>query len=135
MPTCLAADMDGWLIRSHAAKMISNYAINVVGKTPDMTKSCIFDDMSNETLELQAFAVTACRLGLMGLEADGVTPAQSFNPNQPLHKAHFATMLSRLLFGTTYDGNYECRYCNHVDKMVEDGVITIVTDLFDPLKR
>jgi hypothetical protein len=115
--------------------MISNYAINVLGKTPDQTKVCVFDDMANETEEMQSFAVIACQLGLMGLEADGVTPAQSFNPTQYLNKAHFATILSRLLFGTQYDGNFDCRYCDHVDKMVDDGVITIVTDLFDPLKR
>jgi len=45
MPDCLSANMDGSLIRSHAAKMMSNYAMNVLDKEPDTEKVCEFDDM------------------------------------------------------------------------------------------
>jgi len=45
MSTCEDADMDGTLIRAHAAKMISNYAMNVLDMEPDTTKVCEFDDM------------------------------------------------------------------------------------------
>lgn len=135
MPTCLAADMDGWLIRSHAAKMMSNYAINVLGKTPDTTKVCVFSDMENETLEMKTYAVTACQLGLMGLQVDGETPDVVFNPETLINKAMFATILSRLMYGSTHDGNDACRYCDHVDAMVEEGIITVTTDLLDPFRR
>lgn len=135
MPTCLAADMDGWLIRSHAAKMMSNYAMNVLGKTPDTSKVCIFGDMEAETLEMKTYAITACQLWLMGLEVDGVTPAANFNPGALLNKAMFATILSRLMYGNIHDGNDTCWYCNHVEAMVEEGIITVTTDLLDPFRR
>ena len=135
MPTCLAADMDGLLIRSHAAKMMSNYAINVLGKTPNTSKVCVFSDMTGQSLELQAYAVTACQLGLMGLMVDGINPDVVFNPDTLMNKAMFATILSRLMYGNIHDGNDACWYCDHVDAMVEEGIITVTTDLLDPFRR
>jgi hypothetical protein len=38
MPTIQEADMNGNLNRIAMAKMLSQYAINVLGKTPDTTK-------------------------------------------------------------------------------------------------
>ena len=102
---CVEADMDGLLIRKHAAKFISNYAMNVLGKTRDTTKVCEFTDMEGESLEMRTYAILACQLGIMGLEADGKTPDTVFNPNSYIDKAMFATMLSRLLYGSTYDNN------------------------------
>lgn len=102
---CVEADMDGPLIRKHAAKFISNYAMNVLGKTRDTTKVCEFSDMEGESREMKVYAVLACQLGIMGLEADGKTPDIVFNPNSNIDKAMFATMLSRLLYGSEYDNN------------------------------
>lgn len=67
MPTCSQANMDGTLIRAHAAKMMSNYAMNVLDMEPDTDKVCEFDDMADESAEMQGYAITACQLGLMGL--------------------------------------------------------------------
>jgi hypothetical protein len=107
MPSCAQADMDGTLIRAHAAKMMTNYAMNVLNKTPDTNKACIFDDMQDQTEELQNYAILACQLGLMGLASDGVTPASSFNPDRTIDKAQFTTILSRLLYGPQYDNKQE----------------------------
>lgn len=135
MPTCIDANMDGFLIRSHAAKMMTNYAMNVLKKEPNTSKVCTFDDMNDQSLEMQTYAILACQLGLMGLETDGITPTKSFNPTNNVDKAQFATILSRLLYGEEFNGNTTCWYCDHVAKLQEEGVIKIVTDLFDPLKR
>lgn len=135
MPTCLTANMDGLLIRAHAAKMISNYAMNVLKQEPNTDKVCTFNDMDEQPLEMQTYAQIACQLGLMGLETDGVTPSTSFNPTDYLDKAQFATILSRLLYGEQYNGNTTCWYCDHVAALQDAGVITVITDLFDPLKR
>jgi hypothetical protein len=35
MPTIQLADMEGYLTREDMAKMMANYAVNVLGKTPD----------------------------------------------------------------------------------------------------
>lgn len=60
-----AANPSGLVFRKHAAKMISQFAINVLGKNPDSTKSCNFVDTKNESPELQRYAKTACQLGIM----------------------------------------------------------------------
>jgi len=51
--TIQQADINGSLIRSHMAKMITNYALNVLGLTPDTSKDCEFTDIANETSEMQ----------------------------------------------------------------------------------
>jgi hypothetical protein len=44
------------------AKMISNFAINVLKKTPDTTKDCEFTDMDTQSEEMQSYTITACQL-------------------------------------------------------------------------
>lgn len=135
MPSCIDANMDGLLRRDEAAKMMSNYAMHVLGKTPDNSKACDFSDMADESNEMQQYAIAACRLGIMGLEFDGVNPAKEFDPNGLVDKAQFATILDRLINDRTHDGNAACWYCDHVSALQDNGVITVTTDLFDPLKR
>ena len=56
------ADMNGSLIRAHLAKMISNYAINVLGKKPNITLKCEFKDADDASKEMQSYIKTACQL-------------------------------------------------------------------------
>jgi len=80
--------MTGVLIRSHLAKMMSEYVMKVLGKSPDTTRKCIFTDMSNQTEEFKKYAILACQLGLMGLKTDG-TPATKFDPDDQVNRAIF----------------------------------------------
>jgi len=80
--------MTGILIRAHLAKMMSEYAIKVLGQTPDMTRKCVFTDMNNQTAEFKKYAIMSCQLGLMGLKTDG-TPATKFDPNDQVNRAIF----------------------------------------------
>jgi hypothetical protein len=48
MPNIQAADMNSPLTRIAMAKMLSKYAINVLKKTPDTTKTISFPDVSAE---------------------------------------------------------------------------------------
>lgn len=114
--------MTGILIRSHLAKMMSEYAINILGQTPNTTRKCVFSDMQNETQELQSYAIKACQLGLMGLKTDG-TPADKFNPNGQVNRAIFGTTLSRALRGDKYNGGQN-RYTKHLDALFEKAIIT-----------
>lgn len=70
----------------------------------------------------------------MGLDASG-TPKDLFEPNEIVNKAQLATILSRMLYGETHNTTDECRYCDHVTALQEVGIITVVTDLLDPLRR
>ena len=99
------ANVDWYLIRSHFAKMISEFAVNVVWFKPKKWKTWCdkFDDIDTLNKELHDFAVISCELSLMWLESDGVTPSKSFNPNDRVTRAQFGTVLSRLLFGGMYN--------------------------------
>lgn len=61
------ANLNGKLLRKHAAKMVSQFAINVLGKKPDHLRVCEFNDMGNETPEMKYYAKLACKLGIMWL--------------------------------------------------------------------
>ncbi len=50
-------------------------------------------------------------------------------------KAQFATILSRLLYGSTYNTSDTCWYCKHVEALKKAGILTVTTDILDPLKR
>ncbi len=130
----MAADMDGLLIRSNAAKMITNFVMNVMDRKPDTTKQCAFTDMANQSAEMQKYAVLACQLGLMGLNGDG-SVAERFDPTNLVTKVQFVTILSRLIYSEKNNSTEECRYCKHVEAMQTKKVITVTTDLMEPLKR
>ena len=89
------ADMNWSLIRAHLAKMMSNYAINVLGKKPNTALKCSFKDTDDASKEMQSYIKTACQLWLMGKDTD------AFTPNNLVTRAQFGTILSRLLYGST----------------------------------
>ena len=121
------ANLDWYLIRSHFAKMISEFAVNVLGIQREIWKKWCdqFNDIGGLNSELRDFAVTSCELWLMWLEADWVTPAKSFNPGNYVTRAQFWTVLSRLLFGDAYNVKDEWdastdkwfRYRNHLEAL------------------
>jgi hypothetical protein len=121
-----SANMYGQLIRSNMAKMIANYAKEVLGKTPDTTKVCNFSDVSSESAELQASIVEACQLGLMGLNADG-TAADKFNPKAVITRAQFGTVLSRALYGNANNGG-EPYYAAHLQALKDAGIMTNISN-------
>jgi len=62
MPTCKKANLDGLLLRKHAAKMIVNFAKNILKKQPDTTRNCVFSDMAAEDGEMNQYALEACQM-------------------------------------------------------------------------
>ena len=65
MDTIETSNVYGQLIRSHMAKMLSAWATDVLGLTPDTTKTCEFTDIENQTQEMKDYITEACQLGLM----------------------------------------------------------------------
>lgn len=113
--------------------MIVNFATKVLGKEPELERTCVFTDILSETAELQQYAIDACQFGIMGLRGDG-SPADIFNPNNLLDKAQYSTMLSRLIYGEI-NNSETCWYCNHVDVLYRDGIITSKENLTIPFLR
>jgi hypothetical protein len=128
------ADLDWYLYRNHFAKMISQFAINVLWDEPNVWKEWCdnFEDIDWDTEELKWFMKTACELGLMWLEADWITPKKVFNPEWFVTRAEFGTVFSRLLFGGRYNIKDEAIvfeqewfwYKDHLDALKRYGVMT-----------
>lgn len=116
-----SANMYGNLIRSHMAKMMVNYAKEVLGKSLDTTATCNFTDIANESAEMKGYITEACQMGLMGV---GIT---AFRPNDTVTRAEFGTVLSRALWGDTNNGG-EPYYVNHLNALKEAGVMTNISN-------
>ncbi|MEI6118255.1 MAG: hypothetical protein WCP92_03255 [bacterium] len=79
------------------AKMIVNFAITLGGLTPNTGKQCTFTDIAHQSAEMKFYIKLSCQLGLMGV---GI---HTFNPTGDITRAEFGTVLSRVLWGTTYE--------------------------------
>ena len=63
-----AARLNDHTTRGEFAKIISNYSMNVLGLTADADAQCGFSDLASVAgTDLADYAVTACQLGLMGI--------------------------------------------------------------------
>jgi thermitase len=119
--TVQQADLTGSLIRKHLAKMISNFAIKELGKTPNTWLVCTFTDMHDETTEMKLYSKLACQLGLMGLDTNWI-PIQTFNPDGKVTRAQFGTVLSRTLRDTIYNGGNPY-YVDHLNALQEEQIM------------
>ena len=117
MPSIEAAHMNSPLTRIAMAKMLSQYAINVLWKKPANVVVPEFPDVTADMDAQYDNGVTlAYQLWIMGINV------QNFRPNDLVTRAEFWTALSRLLFGTPDgEGAY---YETHLKKLMEEGIIT-----------
>jgi hypothetical protein len=104
------ANLHGYLTRAQAAKMLSQFTIQILRRSPDTHKQTNFSDIEGYG-DLTARMKTSYQLGLMGIN----TP--QFNPNAPMTRAEFGTVLSRALRGNTYDQQGEKYYETHLQQL------------------
>lgn len=129
MPSAYEANLKGKLVRKDLAKMISEYALKVVKLKPDNSLTCLFNDLEEETLETKYYTKLACKLGLMGRHADGKQKLDDFMPNEAVNRAQFGTVLSRTLFGESYNvqtgEDYE-RYQKHLQALNNKSIMNMI---------
>lgn len=109
------ANMYGAITRAEMAKMLSVYAKEVLGKTPDTSKACTFSDIDSVKGDLHDYIIESCQLGIMG---QGIT---AFRPYSTITRAEFGTALSRLLYGIADGTPY---YATHLDKLKQEWIMT-----------
>ena len=115
METIKQANTDKEITRAELAKMISNYAKNVLWKTLDTTKTCLFLN-SNVSADLVQYMTESCQLWLMW---QGIS---DFRPNDSVTRAEFWTVLSRMLFNTEdWTDKY---YSTHLAKLKSEWIIS-----------
>jgi hypothetical protein len=113
------ANMYGSLTRIAMAKMMANYAVEVLGKTPDTSKDCTYPDVSTALDAQYDNGVTnACQLGLMGVGID------HFNPNGLVTRAEFGTALSRALYGDAHNVTTNPYYAEHLATLKDADIMT-----------
>ena len=111
------ANMYGAITRAEMAKMLSVYAKEVLGNTPDTSKACTFSDIDSVKWDLHEFIIESCQLGIMG---QGIT---AFRPYDTISRAEFGTALSRVLWGDQYEGGTPY-YAKHLDALKAAGIMT-----------
>jgi hypothetical protein len=123
MPTIQKANMEWKLTRIAMAKMLSQYAINVLWKTPDATQNNKFNDVTDKLdSDYDDGVALAYQLGIMWQNM----PWNNFRPNDEVTRAEFATALSRMAYWTS-DWEYRATskyYVHHMEKLVKEWIIT-----------
>jgi hypothetical protein len=69
---------------------------------------------------MKDYATKACQLGLMGMDMD------YFQPYWIVSRAQFGTVLSRILWQTTYAGG-PSYYTNHLQSLKKNGIMNDIT--------
>ncbi|MCX6824521.1 MAG: S-layer homology domain-containing protein [candidate division SR1 bacterium] len=123
---CDKVNLDGQLLRSHMAKMISNFAITTLGLKPNTGTVCNFTDMSKESDEMKFYSKIACQLGLMGMNDQGIING-TFNPNETVTRAQFGTVLSRLIRQNENNGGVPY-YTKHLQALKTAGIMTKIDE-------
>jgi len=123
MPTINDANMDWKLTRIAMAKMLSQYAINVLGQKPANLVVPKFNDVTDkQNSDYDDWVSLAYQLWIMWQNM----PNNKFRPNDEVTRAEFATALSRMTYWTS-DGEYKWTwkyYIHHMEKLVNEWIIT-----------
>lgn len=124
MPTIQQAKIDWKLTRIQMAKMLSQYAINVLWQSPDISKWIInFNDVTIKMNKDYDDGVTlAYQLWIMWQNM----PNNNFRPNDEVTRAEFVTAFSRMLYNTI-DGEFESTskyYTHHMEKLEKEWIVT-----------
>jgi len=115
------ANIEGNIIRSELAKMITEFAARVLKKQPNTQLDCTFDDIAEQTEEAQFYIKSACQLGIMGINMT------NFEPNTIVTRGQFSTVLSRALYGDKYNNSGGPYYLNHLTALKEKSIISKTT--------
>jgi len=121
--TIQSAQMNGKLTRIAMAKMLSQYAINVLWQTPDTSKTTKFRDVtSKKDADYDNGVTLAYQLWIMWQNM----PNNKFRPNDEVTRAEFAAALSRMLYNTS-DWEYKSTskyYVHHMEKLKSEKILT-----------
>ena len=119
------ANLNGQLTRIAMAKMISNFAINVLWLQPDTSKDCSFWDVSSSLDVDYNYGVTqACQLWLMWIWNDW-KKSDKFDPYTTVTRAQFATAFSRALSQANWKviENWNPYYSTHLAYLQSEWII------------
>ncbi|MFA7285067.1 MAG: nidogen-like domain-containing protein, partial [Candidatus Absconditabacterales bacterium] len=119
------SDVDGFspfttMTRDQAAKIFSNFAMNVLCRKPNITMNIEYADTQDVDATLKPYLTLAYQLGLMrGAENN------AFRPHATITKAEFNAVLVRLILSSYLPETGELWYQNYNDVATDLGIITM----------
>ena len=122
------ADINGSLTRIAMAKMVSNFAINVLWLQPDTSKNCSFSDVPKSLDADYNYGVTqACQLWLMWMWSNW-KKSDKFDPYGTVTRGQFGTAFSRALSKANGENVSEWTpyYKSHLEYLNRKGIINNV---------
>ena len=123
MRTIQEARLDQPLTRAELAKIMSVYAMKEYHLKPLITGAVNYKDVNTDLGDLADYIQLAYQLQIMGINADG-TPMQAFEPHKLVSRAEFATVLSRVIWGSKHNISGDDRYSAHLQTLKKYRVIT-----------
>lgn len=117
------AKLNTKITRAELAKMMVVFMSWTLEKDPIITGSTVYKDVNKEKLwDLADYVQLAYQYQIMWINADG-TPMENFNPNKPVSRWEFATVLSRVLYGDTYNQNWDNYYEKHIKALNKANIL------------
>ena len=117
------AKLNTKITRAELAKMMVVFMSWTLEKDPIITGSTVYKDVNKEKLwDLADYVQLAYQYQIMWINADG-TPMENFNPNKPVSRWEFATVLSRVLYGDTYNQNWDNYYEKHIEALNKANIL------------
>ena len=123
MRTIQEARLDQPLTRAELAKIMSVYAMKEYHLKPLKVGAVNYKDVNADLGDLADYIQLAYQLQIMGINHDG-TPIQSFEPHKLVSRAEFATVLSRVIWGSKHNISGDDRYSAHLQALKKYRVIT-----------
>ena len=113
------AKMSNPITRAAMAKMLSNYAKNVLGLEEDPTIDCNFSDVTEELdAQYDNWITSACKLWLMWKNVN------KFKPSENVSRWQFSTIISRMI-SWTKDWSWNTKYYEpHIKNLCNRRIIT-----------
>ena len=125
MPTIQQARLNNTITREQLAKMMVEFMSKVLGKKPIKTDVPKYIDVTVEGRgqEMYDYIVLAYQYQIMGIDAKW-RPIQKFKPGGKVTRAEFATVLSRVLFGSTFNQSGPNYREGHIGALEDAGILT-----------
>ena len=123
MPTIEQARLKDWITRAELSKMMVVFMSEVLKKQPVLSGNADYADVDNSLGDLADYIQKAYQYQIMWINADW-TPIKNFNPNGKVSRAEFATVLSRVLFGSKYNQDGANYYEWHIKALAESKILT-----------
>ena len=120
------------ITRWELAKMMVQFMSNVLGKKPVKSEDVTYQDVNSDNV-FNDYIKLAYQYQIMGINTDG-TPIKNFKPNKKITRAEFSTVLSRALYGLTYNKYWNDYYANHIQALKNAGILTNTNPSLEELR-